>query len=98
MSSYLKIHHTPNEEGMAPFTVIIDEGGPVEQRETHTDSLRVIEAVAAYLADCEGCGSVRCDCGYFGPREDCPRGTCPNCGDRVMRVKSNEEGKEHGKE
>lgn len=30
---------------------------------------------------------VVCDCGWFGMREDCRRGMCPNCGDRVTRIK-----------
>ena len=31
---------------------------------------------------------VKCDCGWFGMREDCSKyGTCPNCGDRVRRDK-----------
>jgi hypothetical protein len=28
---------------------------------------------------------VSCDCGWFGMREDCRRGACPSCGDRVRR-------------
>ena len=28
-----------------------------------------------------------CDCGWFGPREDCRRGMCPNCGGRDRREK-----------
>ncbi len=60
MSSYLKIHHTPNEDGRPPFTVIIDDGDPhtPERRTLCTDTLRIIEEVAAYLADCEG-GQVK---------------------------------------
>lgn len=30
---------------------------------------------------------VVCDCGYFGVRDDCYGGWCPNnCGERVRRV------------
>lgn len=35
---------------------------------------------------------VTCDCGYRGWRFDCQRGECPNCGDRVTKVKTNERG------
>ena len=31
---------------------------------------------------------VVCDCGYFGMREDCSHGECPNCGGRVKREKA----------
>lgn len=30
---------------------------------------------------------VRCGCGWFGMREDCSHGACPNCGGRVRREK-----------
>jgi hypothetical protein len=33
-----------------------------------------------YMADCVSCG-------WFGMREDCLRGMCPNCGDRVVKTK-----------
>jgi hypothetical protein len=29
---------------------------------------------------------VTCDCGFVGMREDCFRGFCPNCGDRIRRA------------
>jgi hypothetical protein len=58
MSSYLKIHHTPNQDGMPQYTVIIDDGdiGAPERRTVHADTLNIIKEVAAYLADCEGGG------------------------------------------
>jgi hypothetical protein len=38
--------------------------------------------------------SVTCDCGWFGMRDDCRKGRCPNCGDKVKRETYNESNKE----
>ena len=56
MGRYLKIHHTPNQNGMPQFTVIRDDGDlrEPEKRTVHTDPINIIKDVAAFLADCEG--------------------------------------------
>jgi hypothetical protein len=38
--------------------------------------------------------AVTCDCGYFGMREDCRRGRCPNCQQRVKRERREDENKD----
>jgi DNA-directed RNA polymerase subunit RPC12/RpoP len=35
--------------------------------------------------------TVKCDCGYFGPLDDCSHNRCPNCGYRVERDRTEEE-------
>ena len=32
--------------------------------------------------------AVSCGCGWFGMRDDCLQGRCPNCGDRPNRDKT----------
>ena len=56
MMDYLKIHHTPNQDGLPQFTVIIDDGDPrvPERRTVHASGVDIIKDAAAYLADCEG--------------------------------------------
>ena len=59
--SYLKIHHTRNQEGLPQYEVIIDYGDPAipERRIYYKDGRGsdIIKDVAKYLAECEGGGS-----------------------------------------
>ena len=36
---------------------------------------------------------VSCDCGWFGMRDECKYGKCPNCHDRVRKEQGNRQNK-----
>lgn len=58
-------------------------GVPQAQRPGEKDTERQVSGDRAM--------TVKCDCGYFGPLDDCSHNRCPNCDDRVEADRTEEE-------
>jgi hypothetical protein len=57
-------------------------GVPQAQRPGEKDTERQVSGDRAM--------TVKCDCGYFGPLDDCSHMACPWCGDRVETDRTEE--------